>query len=106
MVSKKVSVKLTANFEANLASLEAFWIEAEALRNYDTLLDTILETLIPNLEQFPKIGRPFLSGQPQSVESRVVIERLKTRIGRGEIREYLMGDYLILYALIGDAIYL
>jgi hypothetical protein len=35
-----------------------------------------------------------------------VIERLKARIGRGEIREYLTGDYLILYALIGDAVYL
>lgn len=106
MVSKKAAVKLTANFEANLPSIEAFWIEADALQSYDRLLDSILETVIPNLEQFPKIGRSFLSRQPQSVESQAVVERLKTRIGRSEIREYLMDDYLILYALIGDAIYL
>jgi len=106
MASKKAVVKLTANFEANLASIEAFWIEADALQSYDRLLDSILETVIPNLEQFPEIGRSFLSRQPRSVESQAVVERLKTRIGRSEIREYLMDDYLILYALNGDAIYL
>lgn len=106
MVSKRAAVKLTANFEANLAAIEAFWIEADTPQSYARLLDVLLETIIPNLEQFAKMGRPFLSRQPQSVESKIVMERLKTRTGRGEIREYLMDDYLILYALIGDAVYL
>lgn len=106
MASNKAAVKLTANFEANLASIETFWIEVDAPRSYDGLLDVLLESVIPNLEQFPKMGRPFLSRQAQSVESQAVIERLKTRTGRGEIKEYLMDDYLILYALIGDAVYL
>lgn len=106
MVSKRAAVKLTANFEANLASIEAFWIEADTPQSYARLLDVLLETVIPNLQQFAKMGRPFLSRQPQSVESKIVMERLKTRTGRGEIREYLMDDYLILYALIGDAVYL
>ena len=33
-----------------------------------------------------------------------MVERLKTRIGRGEIRETLTGDYLILYALVGGTV--
>jgi hypothetical protein len=52
------------------------------------------------------MGRSFLTPEIQSVEARTIVERLKTRIGRGEIREYLTGDYLMLYALIGDTVYL
>ncbi len=106
MVSKRAAVKLTANFEANLASIEGFWIEADAPQSYDRLLDVVLETVIPNLEHFPEMGRPFLTRRGQSVESQAAIERLKTRIGQDDIREYLTDDYLILYALIGDAVYL
>lgn len=40
------------------------------------------------------------------MESQVLSERLRARVGRGEIREYLTTDYLILYALIGYAVYL
>jgi ParE toxin of type II toxin-antitoxin system, parDE len=106
MASKRAAVKLTANFEANLATIQTFWIDSDAQQAYDRLLDDLLRTVIPNLEHFPQVGRPFLARQAQSVESHAVIERLKARIGRGEIREYLTGDYLILYALIGDAVYL
>ena len=106
MVLKKPAVKLTANFEANLASIEKFLIESDAPQSYDRLLTVLLESVLPNLEQFPKMGRPFLSRPAQSAESQAVVERLKTRIGRGEIKEYLMDDYLVLYALIGESIYL
>lgn len=106
MASKRAAVKLTANFEANLASIEAFWVEADFRPSYDRLLEVILEAVVPNLEQFPKMGRRFLARPGQSVESRAVIKRLKARIGRGEIREYVVDDYLIVYALIGDAVYL
>jgi plasmid stabilization system protein ParE len=106
MGSKKTAVKITANFEANLASIEAFCIEDDAPQAYDLLLDNLLNTVIPNLEQFPKLGRPFLARQAQSIESQAMIERLKARTGRGEIREYVTDDYLILYASIGDAAYL
>ena len=78
----------------------------DAPRAYASLLEELLNTVIPNLEQFPKMGRPFLAREAQSIESQAMIERLKARTGRGEIREYLTNDYLILYALIGDAAYL
>ncbi len=106
MVLKKSAVKLTANFEANLASIEKFWIEADALQSYDRLLAVLLDSVLPNLEQFPQMGRPFLSRPANSIESQAVVERLKTRVGRGDVKEYLLDDYLVLYALIGDSVYL
>lgn len=106
MASKKAAVKLTANFEENLASIEAFWIEAHAPQSYDSLLNVLLETVVPNLEQFPEMGRSFFARQAGSVEARAMIKRLRTRIGSGETREYLIDDYLLLYAVIGDVVYL
>ncbi|MCK7499957.1 MAG: type II toxin-antitoxin system RelE/ParE family toxin [Comamonadaceae bacterium] len=106
MASNKTAVGATANFEANLAGIEAFWIETGAPRAYDALLDRLLDGVIPNLERFPKIGRPFLARPGLSAESRVAIERLKARAGRAEIREYLIDDYLVLYALIAGTAYL
>jgi hypothetical protein len=106
MAAKRAAVKLTANFEANLASIETFCAEADTPHSYLGLLDVLVETLIPNLEQFPKMGRLLLSRPAQSVESRALIGRLTARLGRGEIREYLIDDHLILYALINDDVYL
>jgi hypothetical protein len=69
-------------------------------------LDVLLERVVPNLEQFPAMGRPFLARKARSVESRAIVERLVARIGDGEIREYVIADYFILYALIEDTVYL
>ena len=44
-----MTVKLTANFERNLADIEAFLIEAEAPQAFDALLDELARTTIPNL---------------------------------------------------------
>ncbi len=106
MKSKLAAVKLTANFEANLAGIEQFWNESEAPLAYFKLINEVLDTVIPNLERHPRLGRSLLAREIHSVEARTIVERLKTRIGRGEIRETLTGDYLILYALIGDTVYL
>lgn len=106
MKSKLAAVKLTANFEANLAGIEQFWNEADAPLAYFKLINEVLDTVIPNLERHPRMGRSFLTREIHSVEAKTIVERLKTRIGRGEIRETLTGDYLILYALIGDTVYL
>jgi ParE toxin of type II toxin-antitoxin system, parDE len=105
-VSRRSAVKLTANFEANLASIEQFWNEAGTPLLYDQLLDVLLEKVIPNLEHFPAMGRPFLAREARSVEGRAMVERLTARVGDGDVREYLIGDYLILYALIDDNVYL
>ena len=87
-------------------AIEAFLAEAGALQAYGALLDTPAGTVIPNLERHPRMGRPFLGRAPQSLEARERTKSLKARIAGGELREYLSGDYLVLYALIGTTVHL
>lgn len=68
-MAKKLVVKLTANFERNLADIERFLAETEAASAYDALLDEMLDTVIPNLERSPGMGCPFLSRTVGSVET-------------------------------------
>lgn len=106
MALKPVAVKYSANFEANLGQIEAFLIQADAPQAYDSLLVELAATVVPNLERFPQMGRPFFNRRAGSVEAHGKIERLTLRIGNGELREYLSGDYLLLYAFMERTVYL
>jgi hypothetical protein len=107
---KSVSIKFTANFESNLAEIEAYWVLNQFPQGYDRLLDDLSETLIPNLERFPGMGRPFIQRQPESVEAVTRLEALNKRLAKldrtGDFREYVMEDYLILYLTLESAAYL
>lgn len=110
-MAKKALVRLTANFERNLEQIERFLTEAEAPQAFDSLLDELLETVIPNLERFPEIGRPFLQRPVRSIEVAHAEAALKQRLAAltsepGAIREYVLRHYLLLYAVIGDTRYL
>lgn len=104
------TVKLTANFERNLKDAEAFLIQAQAPQAFDALLDELTDTVIPNLERFPGMGRLFFERPVRSIEASNGIDQLQARlkaIGKdGEIREYVMTHYLLLYARFDTAIYL
>ena len=110
-MATKLVVKLAANFERNLADIERFLTEAEAPRAYDALLDELLDTVIPNLERFPGMGRPFLSRAAGSVETTNALAALRAKLSAliadpDELREYIMDNYLVLYAQIGGNIHL
>ncbi|MBI3478872.1 MAG: type II toxin-antitoxin system RelE/ParE family toxin [Nitrosomonadales bacterium] len=105
-MAKKITVKLTANFERDLEAIELYLIEANAPQAYDRLLDELAGTLIPNLEHFPAIGRPFLERSVRSVEVANALAQLKQKLHDGELREYLFVDYLVLYAQFGGIIHL
>jgi plasmid stabilization system protein ParE len=110
-MAKKPLVRFTVNFERNLAEIERFLIEAEAPQAFDGLLDDLLETVIPNLEQFPEMGRPLLRRQLRSVEAATAVSALQKQLAAltpetGAIREYLLEHYLLLYAEIDETIYL
>lgn len=104
-MAKKVTVKLTANFERNLGAIEAFLDGVGAPKAYDRLLDDLVNTLIPNLEHFPAIGRPFLGRPVCSVEVANALARLQSKLHDGELREYLFADYLVLYVQFDEAIH-
>lgn len=102
----KFTVKLSANFERNLEAIEAFMDEVGADQEYGRLLDELVDTLIPNLENFPAMGRPFLERPVCSAEVSNALARLQSKLGNGELREYLFADYLVLYTQLGNSIYL
>ncbi len=101
------TVRITRNFDKNLADIRRFLEEQQAPRTFQLLVEELFETVIPNLERFPEMGVDFLARAPQSVEGTMRLETLKQRLGRNAgLREYISGDYLMLYALRGDNIYL
>lgn len=97
----KHTVKLTANFERNLAEIETFLEAAGAPMAFDSLLSELADTVIPNLERFPSIGRLFLERPVHSAEVAQGIARLSRELDAfdkgGELREYVMTHYLLLY---------
>jgi plasmid stabilization system protein ParE len=109
-VASRHLVQLIANFERNLEEIEEFLLEPDAPQAFDALLDELTDTVIPNLERFPGMGRLFLERPTRSVEASNGIDRLKRKLKTlakdGEIREYVMSHYLVLYARINTTIYL
>jgi len=105
-MTHKTTVQVTANFERNLESIETFLVEAEALRAYDALLDELLFTVTPNLERFPDMGRSFMNCPVRSIEVVNAVRALQAKIQDGALREYLLSDYLVLYARYDETIYL
>ena len=109
MTSRR-SVKITAHFERSLESLESFLAAADASQAFDALLDELTDTVIPNLEQFPGLGRVFLEHPARSVEAvngAALLTQLLADAGQGsELREYVMTHHVLLYARIKDTVYL
>lgn len=108
--SQQATVKLTSNFERNLDEIEAFLIEAEAPQAFDALLDELMDTVIPNLERFPAMGRSFMNRAIRSVETSNGIDILQGKLAaigeNAELREYVLQHYLMLYAHVGSVIHL
>lgn len=92
-------VELTASFRERLDAIEAFLTEADAAFAFDDLLAELRTTVIPNLRRFPRIGRRYLDHPPQSAEALAQLAALPAGAPEA-LREYLHGDYLMLYAAI------
>jgi hypothetical protein len=92
-------VELTASFLERLDAIEAFLGEADAAFAFDVLLAEIRATVIPNLRRFPRMGRRYLANPPQSAEALAQLAALPAG-APDSLREYLHGDYLMLYAAV------
>ena len=101
MAEQLYRVELTASFLERLESIEAFLVEADAGFAFDDLLAEIRATVIPNLRRFPRIGRRYLANPPQSAEALALLAGMPAGAPHA-LREYLHGDYLMLY-LVEDA---
>lgn len=98
MAERLHRVELTANFLERLDAIEAFLVEAEAGFAFDALLAELRATVFPNLQRFPRIGRRYLANPPQSAEALAQLAALPAG-APDALREYLHGDYLILYVV-------
>lgn len=98
MAEPVVRVELTASFLDRLAAVESFLTEADAASAYDKLLDELRSTVISNLRRFPRIGRRYLDQPPQSAEALAQLAALPAGAA-DRLREYLHGEYLILYTV-------
>ena len=94
-------VELTASFLERLDAIEVFLVEADAGFAIDDLLGELRSTVIPNLQRFPRMGRRYLANPPQSAEALAMLAVLPAG-SPDALREYLHGDYLMLY-LVEDA---
>ncbi|MGK2901128.1 MAG: type II toxin-antitoxin system RelE/ParE family toxin [Burkholderiaceae bacterium] len=98
MAETPFRVELTASFLERLEAIEAFLVEADAAVAFDRLLAELRATVIPNLRRFPRIGRRYLEQPPQSAEALAQLAALPAGAA-DRLREYLHGDYLILYTV-------
>ena len=105
MAEPRIQVELTASFIERLEAIEAFLAEADSPQAYDKLLDGLRRTVIPNLRRFPRIGRRYLDQPPQSAEAMAQLAALPPGAADA-LREYLHGDYLILYTLSSSTVHL
>lgn len=64
----------------------------------DDLLDQMRSTVIPNLARIPRIGRRYLDLPPQSAEAISLLAAMATGAA-DSLREYLHGDYVMLYTV-------
>lgn len=92
-------VELTASFLERLDAIEAFLTEADAAFAFDDLLAELRATVFPNLARFPRIGRRYLDNPPQSAEALAQLAALPAGAASA-LREYLHGDYLMLYTAV------
>ena len=99
MVEPLYRVELTASFLERLNAIEAFLVEADAGFAFDDLLAELRATVIPNLRRFPRLGRRYLANPPQSAEALVQLAALPAG-APDALREYLHGDYLMLYTVV------
>ncbi len=94
--SRQYRVELTTSFLDRLEAIERFLTDADALPAYDKLLAGLRAKVIPNLRRFPRMGRRYSDRLPQSAEALVQLASLP-KGAADALREYLHGDYLILY---------
>ena len=101
------SVLVTRNFDRNLAALGDFLAAAGASAAFGELVGRLASEVIPNLQRFPALGADFLARAPLSADGIALFEKVVKAAGPGShIRQLIDGDYLILYLVRGDAVYL
>lgn len=107
MSKRRVRVLLTANFERNLEEIREFLASTGAAPAFEALVDRLASELVPTLERFPQLGADFTTRAPLSLDGQALFERLiKLASPSPELRQLIEGDFVLLYLVRGDSLFL
>ena len=95
---------ITANFERNLEEIREFLSRAGAEEAFAALIGRLEAQVIPTLERYPAIGADFLERAPLSAKGLALFEALVKAAGGREIRQWIEGDYIVLYMVDGASV--
>ena len=100
-------VRFTAQFGRTLDAALDFLVEKNAQAAAARLRESVLLRLPELLRRHPRMGRDFMLRAPRSIEAEAACAQVATLLGTTtELREYILGDYLVLYAIEGSIVYL
>ncbi len=92
------NVRMTANFARNLDNIESYFAQLDQPKQFGSLLDQLFDTIIPNLQQFPLMGKDFLAELPGSVEGITTLQKIKARMSENaSIRQSNSKNFLNLW---------
>ncbi|HTT40669.1 MAG TPA: type II toxin-antitoxin system RelE/ParE family toxin [Burkholderiales bacterium] len=104
-------VRFTQNFEDNLGAIQEFLLARSpdiAVDQFQALLQEIA-AVAGLLSQYPSIGRPMQSGGSPNSKSALAWKHLASRmraLRAGELREYVLHEYVLLYAASRESVHL
>jgi plasmid stabilization system protein ParE len=107
VTSRRVAVKITANFDRNLGQIRDFLVDVDAEHAFDSLIERLEQRVIPALERFPDMGADFAARAPLSRDGLVLFEKMAELAGpEGKVRQLVEGDYLVLYLARKESVFL
>jgi plasmid stabilization system protein ParE len=104
-------VRFTQNFEDNLGAIQEFLLARSpdsAVDEFNALLQEIAAVALL-LSQHPAIGRPMQSLRPPASKTGLAWRHLESRVRglrMGELREYVLHEYVVLYAATRETVHL
>jgi len=102
-----VNQHVTHNFRRNLEDIADFLVEIDAPGQFETLLDDLFGQILPMLERFSESGADYFRHPPRSQAVLLRIEGIRQRFGEEmQLRELIHGDFLLLYSIRNDDLYL
>ncbi len=102
-----MQVVLGATYERRLDEAVAYLIGVSADTMAQELLDDAYDALPKRLAQTPRIGREFVDYNPEATEVLAAWAVVRELLGDDiELREYILEEYLALYAIHRDYIHL
>jgi len=102
----KARIALAASFERNFEAMRLFLEQNEAPPSvYDEAVNAIVGRLFPLLEDHPRAGRDWLLNPPPTESGQLLQQRVLARLeGRRELREFVLDQLLVLYAIEGNTV--